>query len=132
VNRGRSFIFSTAPSPLMAVAVSAALARMGPADDLRARLAGLVDEAARHICAPLGLPPPASQILPIVLGDDARAMRVAAALQAAGFDVRGIRPPTVPRGTARLRISLTLNVDAARIARLGQALQTALAQAAAA
>jgi len=130
VNRGRSFVFSTAPSPLMAVAVSAALARMGQADDLRARLAGLVEHAGRHICAPLGLPPPTSQILPILLGEDARAMRVAAALQAAGFDVRGIRPPTVPRGTARLRISLTLNIDAARIAQLGAALQAALAEAA--
>jgi len=128
VNRGRSFVFSTAPSPLMAVAVSAALERMGRADDRRARLAALVEEAARHICAPLGLPPPGSQILPIILGEDARTMQVAAALQAAGFDVRGIRPPTVPRGTARLRISLTLNIDAERIAALGQALQAALAE----
>jgi len=128
VNRGRSFVFSTAPSPLMAVAVSAALARMGQVDDLRARLAGLVADAARHICAPLDLPPPMSQILPVLLGDDARTMRVAGALQTAGFDVRGIRPPTVPRGTARLRISLTLNVDEEQVAALGQALQTVLAQ----
>jgi 8-amino-7-oxononanoate synthase len=128
VNRGRSFVFSTAPSPLMAVAVSAALERMGQADDLRARLTALVAQAGQHICAPLDLPPPTSQILPVILGDDARTMQVAAALQAAGFDVRGIRPPTVPRGTARLRISLTLNVDEERIAALGQALQSALAE----
>jgi len=51
---------------------------------------------------------------------------VAAMLQDAGFDVRGIRPPTVPRGTSRLRISLTLNVDEAIIAALGEALQFAL------
>jgi 8-amino-7-oxononanoate synthase len=38
-------------------------------------------------------------------------MALAAALQARGFDIRGVRPPTVPEGTARLRISLTLNVD---------------------
>lgn len=127
VNRGRSFVFSTAPSPLMAVGVAAALERMLAADDRRARLAGLIDHAAQHICAPLGLEPPTSQILPVILGDDARTMHVAAALQAAGFDVRGIRPPTVPRGTARLRISLTLNVDEAIVAALGEALRAALA-----
>jgi 8-amino-7-oxononanoate synthase len=44
-------------------------------------------------------------------------------LQAAGFDVRGIRPPTVPHGTARLRIAITLNVTEAQIAGLGDALQ---------
>ncbi len=127
VNRGRSFVFSTAPSPLIAVAVSAALGRMTESDDRRARLGELVDHVARRICAPLGLAPPGSQILPVIIGDDARTMRVAAAVQAAGFDVRGIRPPTVPRGTARLRISLTLNVDEAVIAALGDCLAQALA-----
>ncbi len=127
VNRARSFVFSTAPSPLMAVAVSAALTRMLEADDRRSRLAGLIDFAARHLCAPLGIEPPKSQILPVLIGDDARTMRVAAALQEAGFDVRGIRPPTVPRGTARLRISLTLNVDETIIAALGGVLQHAMA-----
>ncbi|BAK68191.1 8-amino-7-oxononanoate synthase [Sphingobium sp. SYK-6] len=126
VNRGRSFVFSTAPSPLMAVAAQAALLRMGEVDDRRGRLAALIDHAARHLCAPLDLPPPQSQILPLILREDGRTMRVAAALQAAGFDVRGIRPPTVPRGTARLRISLTLNVDEAVVSALGDALRTAL------
>ena len=127
VNRGRSFVFSTAPSPLMAVAVSAALDRMAQADDRRARLTQLTACAAQHLCVPNGVAPPQSQILPVIIGDDARTMRIAAALQAAGFDVRGIRPPTVPRGTARLRVSLTLNVDEAVIAALGAALQQALA-----
>lgn len=129
VNRARSFVFSTAPSPLMAVAASAALERMMKADESRARLHELIDHAAQHLCAPLGLPAPVSQILPIILHDDKRTMAVAAALQAAGFDVRGIRPPTVPRGTARLRVSLTLNVDEAIITALGEALRVALAEA---
>ena len=127
VNRGRSFIFSTAPSPLMAIAVQAALERMLEADAERAQLASLIDHAAQAICAPLGLPAPTSQILPIVIGEDARTMRVATALQAAGFEVRGIRPPTVPRGTSRLRISLTLNVDKADISALGAALHAEMA-----
>lgn len=127
VNRARPFIFSTAPSPLMAVAVAAALRRVEVGDDLRARLMLLRDRAAQAICAPLGLPLPQSQILPVILGDDKRTMAVAARLQEAGFDVRGIRPPTVAPGTSRLRISLTLNVGPDDVDALGVALQEALA-----
>ncbi|WP_097092533.1 8-amino-7-oxononanoate synthase [Novosphingobium sp. Chol11] len=126
INRARAFIFSTAPSPLMAVAASAALDRIEQADDLRARLKTLCVDAAEVICAPLGLPAPRSQIVPILLGEDRRAMAAAAALQEAGFDVRGIRPPTVPPGTSRLRISLTLNVGRADVAALGEELQRVL------
>ena len=122
VNRARPFIFSTAPSPLMAVAVSAALDRMEGADDLRERLKVLRLDAAEAICAPLGLPAPRSQIVPIILGDDARTMAAAQMLQEAGFDVRGIRPPTVPAGTSRLRVSLTLNVGRADVIALGREL----------
>ncbi|MES2174175.1 MAG: 8-amino-7-oxononanoate synthase [Pseudomonadota bacterium] len=127
INRARAFIFSTAPSPLMAVAASAALDRIEQASDLRDRLKTLRQDAAEAICAPLGLPSPRSQIVPVVLGEDIRTMAVAAALQQAGFDVRGIRPPTVPSGTSRLRISLTLNVGRADVAALGQALLKAMA-----
>lgn len=127
INRARAFIFSTAPSPLMAVAASAALDRIEQASDLRERLKTLREDAAEAICAPLGLPSPRSQIVPVVLGEDIRTMAVAAALQQAGFDVRGIRPPTVPSGTSRLRISLTLNVGRADVAALGQALLKAMA-----
>lgn len=126
INRARAFIFSTAPSPLMAVAASAALDRVEQASDLRERLKTLRQDAAEAICAPLGLPSPRSQIVPLILGDDIRTMAVAAALQQAGFDVRGIRPPTVPAGTSRLRISLTLNVGRADVAALGQALLKAM------
>ncbi|CAM8621916.1 8-amino-7-oxononanoate synthase [Sphingobium cupriresistens] len=126
INRARAFIFSTAPSPLMAVAASAALDRIEQASDLRERLKTLRQDAAEAICAPLGLPSPRSQIVPLILGDDIRTMAVAAALQQAGFDVRGIRPPTVPAGTSRLRISLTLNVGRADVAALGQALLKAM------
>ncbi|WP_327752795.1 8-amino-7-oxononanoate synthase [Sphingobium sp. SJ10-10] len=127
INRARAFIFSTAPSPLMAVAVSAALDRIEQASDLRDRLKTLRVDAGEAICAPLGLPAPRSQIIPVILGEDRRAMAAAAALQEAGFDVRGIRPPTVPPGTSRLRISLTLNVGRADIAALGEALRKVVA-----
>jgi 8-amino-7-oxononanoate synthase len=124
VNRARPFIFSTAPSPLMAVAVGAALDRVAASDDRRARLAQLRAVAVEAICVPLGLPASQSQILPVILGEDKRTMAVAAALQQAGFDVRGIRPPTVPPGTSRLRISLTLNVDEDDVRALGETLRT--------
>lgn len=126
VNRARPFIFSTAPSPLMAVAVSAALDRIAEADDLRARLVALRNHADRAICDRFGLPRSKSQIIPIILGEDKRTMRVAEALQAAGFDIRGIRPPTVPRGTSRLRLSLTLNVGEDDIDALSDALAEAM------
>jgi len=67
-----------------------------------------------------------SQIVPLILGEDALTMRVAATLRHAGFDIRGIRPPTVAPGTARLRISLTINAGLADIDALDDALAVAL------
>lgn len=122
VNRCRPFIFGTAPSPLMAVAVREALAVLREEPARRTRLAALVEHAARESRCRLGLAPSGSQILPIIIGPDAAAMAAAAALQAQGFDVRGIRPPTVPQGTARLRISLTLNVETQHVGALFEAL----------
>lgn len=117
VNRGRAFIFSTAPSPLMAAAVRSALRIVAEGEGLRTALFARI-AAARQVLAPLGVPPGETQVLPLILGDDVRTMAVAGALQESGFDVRGIRPPTVPAGTARLRISITNNVDPADIAAL--------------
>lgn len=110
VNRCRPFIFATAPSPLMAVAVSEALLILQQEPTHQRRLADLVAFTHRQIGARGGRTSSRSQIVPYIVGDNARAMALASALQARGFDIRGIRPPTVPAGTARLRISLTLNV----------------------
>ncbi len=126
VNRARHFIFSTAPSPLIAVAVSAALDRMTAADDRRDRLRALMAHAGRVLCAPLGLEPPQSPILPIVLGGERRTMAAARAIQAAGYDIRGIRPPTVPAGQSRLRITLTLNACEADLDALAPVLMRAV------
>lgn len=111
VNRCRPFIFATAPSPLTAVAVREALAILQQEPDRQQRLANLVAFTHREIGLRGGRSRSDSQIVPYIVGDNARAMALASALQARGFDIRGIRPPTVPAGTARLRISLTLNVD---------------------
>jgi 8-amino-7-oxononanoate synthase len=112
VNRARGFIYSTAPSPLMAAVVRAALRHAAGAEQERAQLQVLVRHAGAHL-KNLGLPVSGSQIVPVVLGADRRATALAAALQARGHDVRAIRPPTVPENTARLRIALTLHVTPA-------------------
>lgn len=125
INRARGFIFSTAPSPLMAAAVRGSLALLEREPERIARLDGLVRHAQDRL-APLGALASGSPIMPVIVGDDARTMEIAARLQAQGFDVRGIRPPTVPVGTARLRLSITLNVDAATIDAFAEALKEAL------
>jgi 8-amino-7-oxononanoate synthase len=125
VNRGRGFIFSTAPSPLMAAAVREALCILADEPERREQLHELIAHAGREF-APLGISASRSQIVPVILGDDARTMELAAMVQAAGFDVRGIRPPTVPAGTSRLRISLTLNATASDVTALAQCLAMVL------
>jgi len=128
VNRGRPFIFSTAPSPLVAWLVRHALEIVANEPERAARLHALVRRAEARLAA-LGIAASGSQILPILIGDNARTMRIAAALQAAGFDVRGIRPPTVPHGTARLRIAITLNVGEPEVDAMVDALAAAMAAA---
>ena len=77
---------------------------------LQARVARAGALAARH-----GLAASGTQILPIPVGEDHRTMALAAEMQRQGFDIRGIRAPTVPKGTERLRLSLTLNPDDTQI-----------------
>lgn len=121
VNRGRGFIFSTAPSPLIAAINRAALRLLTDAPQLRSDLWDRI-RLAEQVFAPLGAGVTGSQILPLIIGDDARTMALAASVQQAGFDVRGIRPPTVPVGTSRLRITITNNVGRAEITALGAVL----------
>ena len=126
VNRARAFIFSTAPSPLMAAAVRAALRLLVSEPERRTRLMARVAEAGARL-APHGAVVTGTQILPLMLGDDRRTMLVADRLQRAGFDVRGIRPPTVPVGTARLRLSITAGLTDGDLAGLADAMAGALA-----
>jgi 8-amino-7-oxononanoate synthase len=109
VNRARAFIFATAPSPLVAVAVREALMIVQQEPERRTALADLVSHTRNRLNT-LGLPASPTQIQPVIIGENARALAMANRLQEAGFDVRAIRPPTVPPGTARLRLSITLNV----------------------
>ena len=128
VNHARPFMYSTAPSPLAAAAVRQALKILAEEPERRLRLHALIDAANRRRQAGLGGPGSGTQILPVILGENARALRVAARMQAEGFDLRAIRPPTVPAGTARLRIAITLNVDAAVVERMFAHLAAAIAE----
>jgi 8-amino-7-oxononanoate synthase len=108
INRARTFIFSTALPPYIALQVRAALRLARAAADRRSHLEE-IGELLRTRLKQSGFDTRSSesQIVPVVLGSNEAALQCAERLNAAGFGVRAIRPPTVPQGTARLRISLT-------------------------
>lgn len=122
VNRSRPFIFATAPSPLIAAVTRAALEISRTNPERRERLARLVQFAGRELDRRCGIKASGSHILPIIVGADRAVVAVADALQRRGFDVRAIRPPTVPEGTARLRIALTADVGESVVADLFEAI----------
>jgi len=106
INRCRHFIFTTALPPTVGAWWLEALARAQSDNAGRANLhvaaAVFRAELTRHDIPMRG----AHYIVPVVLGSDGRATEVARRLRAAGWDIRAIRPPSVPLGTARLRISV--------------------------
>jgi len=110
INRCRPFIFATAPSPLLAALVRAALDIIERADDRRAALQARVARLARGLSR-VGVSVSGTHIQPVVVGADRRAVSLAQRMQEAGYDVRAIRPPTVPVGGSRLRVSVTLNAS---------------------
>ncbi len=130
-NRARAFVYTTGSPPALAAAALAALGILAREPERRERLRA----NARHLRAGLaarglGLAGPEDgHIVPVVIGASDVAMRVGAALDAAGFLVGAIRPPTVPDGTARLRITVSAAHDAAVIDALLDALAVALAPA---
>jgi 8-amino-7-oxononanoate synthase len=128
IQRARPFIFSTAPPPSIVAALDASLDIVEREPQRRVAVLDLA-RALRVQLHTAGVPLPdgTSQIVPVLLGDNDRAMAVADALQADGFDVRAIRPPTVPPGTARLRISVNVNLTGELIDRFVTALVAALA-----
>lgn len=122
VNRARPFIFATAPSPLTAAITRVALELSRSFPERRERLARLVQFAGNELRRQCHIEPSGSHIVPVIIGSDRAAVTLATALQRKGYDIRAIRPPTVPEGTARLRIALTLNVDEPTVAGLFEAL----------
>jgi 8-amino-7-oxononanoate synthase len=128
INRARTFIFSTAMPPYFAGQIRAAVELARAADGPRAHLRTIADELRRSL-AGAGIPCGASSthIVPVILGGNEAALHTASELQRAGFAARAIRPPTVPPGTARIRISLTSAITMEQTRRLAEALRTACA-----
>lgn len=135
IQRGRTWVFSTAPPPAIAAAARAALRIVRAEPERRAQLvaniarfrAGLAQRLPALAADPTAAAS-STAIQPIVLGDEARTLAVSSALLARGYWVAGIRPPTVPRGTSRLRITLTAAHTSAQIDGLLDALAEAVQQ----
>jgi len=128
INAARPFIYSTAPPAYVACAVRRALELVDEEPERRTRLLALARFAAERLakCASDKVAAAGTQIIPVVLGAEAAAVEAAAALQHRGFDVRAIRPPTVPAGTSRLRISIGFDRSEDEIAALADALREVL------
>jgi 8-amino-7-oxononanoate synthase len=104
----RPYLFSTAPPPAMAAAMRASLRLIRGEPWRRAKLASLMMRFRRTaLRAGLPLLESYTPIQPVLIGDNTRALAVSAALQAQGYLVGAIRPPTVPEGQARLRVTLS-------------------------
>jgi len=128
IQRARPFIFSTAPPPALASALAASLDIIEGEPQRRARLREISDKLrVRLLKAGIQTGAGTSHIIPIVIGDNDAAVAIAEAMQADGFDVRAIRPPSVPPGTARLRISVNVNLTDELIDRFVVVLESALA-----
>ena len=127
VNRARTFIFSTAMPPYLTGQIRAALAIARKAEDRRVHLRAISD-VLREKLAAAGVSTGVSttQIIPILLGSNEAALHVAAELQSHGFAAKAIRPPTVPEGSSRVRISLTSAISMDEVARLADVIVAAV------
>lgn len=119
VNRARSLVFSTGLPPAVVAATTAGLGVIAADGALCARPVAL----ASLFCRVADLPAPASAIVPVVLGGAAATLEASRALEVQGFLVRAIRPPTVPDGTARLRVTFCANQKEEDVVRLATAVR---------
>jgi 8-amino-7-oxononanoate synthase len=130
LHSARSYVFSTAPPPLLAAALLASvelIAQEGWRRDHLKRLIVRLRQGCEGL--PWKLLPSETPIQPLLVGDNQSAMRLAEVLRGAGIWVPAIRPPTVPKGTARLRISLSAAHTLEDIDRLVGALHEAASMA---
>jgi 8-amino-7-oxononanoate synthase len=124
LQRARTYIYTTASPALLAAAVEASLELIRKEEWRRERLRKLVDSLKQSL-PETGLKASDTPIQPLILGTNARALEASAALRERGILVPAIRPPTVPEGTARLRISLSAAHSEQDVSRLATALREA-------
>jgi 8-amino-7-oxononanoate synthase len=125
-NRARSFVFSTGLSPAVAAAASRSLGEMQARPELRAECLARADELRSGLVA-IGLPAIGhGHVVPVVVGESSAATGLAARVQAQGFFVQAIRPPSVPPGTARIRLTGSTTQTPADIQELVMAFKSAM------
>lgn len=123
INRARTFIFSTALPPYMADQVHIAIRLARQASEKRARLSRMADSLRTRLRdGTIDCGRSDSQIIPVMIGPNEEALRVSNTLQRKGLLVRAVRPPTVPEGTSRLRLSLNTAIPSAMIDELVETL----------
>ncbi len=131
INRARTFIFSTAMPPYFAGQIRAAVALARAADRERVHLREIAKELRTRLTDEgINCDESSTHIIPVILGTNEAALHAASELQRAGFAAKAIRPPTVPAGTARIRISLTSSITTEQIGWLADVLCAACASAA--
>jgi len=123
VNHARTFIFSTALPPYMSSQIRAAMQLAEDMDEERAALLQKAESFRKTLRAEgFDTAGTESQIVPVVLGSNEATLDAAEYLQREGFAVRGIRPPTVPPGGSRLRLSLTTRIPQQELLRFVESL----------
>ena len=123
INHARSYIYTTATPPALACALLESLQLIAQGDEGRAHLQRLIAQLQLGLKNfPWRLMPSATAIQPLLIGDNQVALNLSTALRERGIWVAAIRPPTVPQGTARLRITLSAAHSEADVTRLIEAL----------
>ncbi len=108
VNHARSYVYTTATPPALACALLESLQLIAQGDALREHLRGLIAQLRSGLAdLPWKLMPSDTAIQPLLIGDNQAALALSEGLRERGIRVAAIRPPTVPQGTARLRITLS-------------------------
>jgi len=123
INQARSYVYTTATPPALASAVLASLQLIEQGEESRAHLQRLITQLRSGLNdLHWSLMPSSTAIQPLLIGDNQAALDLSNALRERGIWVAAIRPPTVPQGTARLRITLSATHSAADVTRLTETL----------